>query len=83
MVVIRRLALIITKGSIGQRLHTVVTRATYGALTGERLNIHERNARNFMVSQPHLAKRGVTMEGNKMIMGKHTCLLFNQLKKNP
>ncbi|RVW14416.1 hypothetical protein CK203_090507 [Vitis vinifera] len=36
-----------------------------------------------MVSQPHPAKSRVKMEGSKGIMGKPTCPLFNQLKKNP
>ena len=36
----------------------------------ESLEIHGRNAGNFMVSQPHLTKSGVTMEGNKGIMRK-------------
>ena len=60
----------------------MITGITWGALTIRSSDIHEKNARNFMVSQPNLAKSGVTMEGNKGIMGKKTCLLSSQLKKN-
>ena len=80
---IKRLALLITKGLISQGLQIVITRITYGALTVRNLDIHGKNVGNFMVSQLHLAKNGVTMEANKGIMGKQTCLLLIQLKKNP
>ena len=56
---------------------------TYDALTASSLDIHERSLGNFMVNKPHPAKSGVKMEGSKGIMGKPTCPLFNQLKKNP
>ena len=81
--VIKRLALLIIKRLIDQEFQTVITGITYSALTARSLDIHERNARNFMVSQPHLAKSGVTMEGNGGIMSKLTCLKFSQSKKNP
>ena len=55
-------------------LQTVITGRTYGALIAIRLDIHVRNDENFMASQPHLAKSGVTMEGSRGIMGKNTCL---------
>ena len=42
-----------------------------------------KNDRNFMVSQLHQAKNGVTMEDNRGIMGTQTCPLLNQMKKNP
>ena len=53
----------------------------YSVLTTRSLDIHGRNAGNFIVSQLHPTKSGVTIEGNKGIMGKQTCLLFNQLNK--
>ncbi|RVW91351.1 hypothetical protein CK203_035401 [Vitis vinifera] len=46
--VIRRLVLLITKRLIDQDLQIVITRITYGALTARSLDIHRRNARNFM-----------------------------------
>ena len=61
----------------------MITRINDGALTARRLDIHRRNTGNFMVSQPHLAKSEVTIERSKGIIGKHTCLMFNQLKENP
>ncbi|KAL6335499.1 hypothetical protein AAG906_029742 [Vitis piasezkii] len=77
--VIKRLAILITKRLIDQELQTVKKGITYGALTTKSLDIHRRNARNFMVSQQHPTKNGITMEGNKGIMGKPTCPLgFNQ-----
>ena len=42
----------------------MITGITNGALTARSLDIHGRNVGNLMVSQPHLAKSGVTMEGN-------------------
>ena len=66
--VIRRLVLLITKRLIDQDLQIVITRITYGALTARSLDIHGRNAGNFMVRQPHLAKGGATMEGSKGII---------------
>ncbi|RVW16541.1 hypothetical protein CK203_069457 [Vitis vinifera] len=45
---IRRLALLITKGPIGQRLQTVITEITYAALTVRNLDIHGKNVENFM-----------------------------------
>ena len=82
-VMIRRLALLITKGLIDQRLQTVIILITYGALTVRNLDIHEKNVGNFMVSQLHLAKSGITREDNRGIMGKQTCPLLSQIKKNP
>ena len=48
--------------------------------TTRRLDIYEGNVGNFIVSNP--AKSGVTMESSIGIMDKHTCLLFNQLKRS-
>ena len=61
---IRRLALLITKGLIGQRLQIVIIGITYGGLIVRNLDIRGKNVGNFMVSQLHLAKSGVTMEDN-------------------
>ena len=80
---IRWLALLITKGVIGQGIQTVIIGITYGAFLVKTLDIHGRNVGNSMVSQPHLTKSGVTIDDNGEIMSKHTCVLFNQLKKNP
>ena len=49
--------------------------------TTRRLDIYEGNVGNFIVRNP--AKSGVTMESSIGIMDKHTCLLFNRLKKDP
>ena len=43
----------------------------------------QEGARNSMVSHQHLAKNGATKEDNRGIMGKHTCPLYNQLKRDP
>ena len=71
------------KELVGQGFQIVITGITYNALTARRQDIHESNGGNSMASHPHLAKSEVTMEGSRGIMGKHTCLLFNQLKKYP
>ena len=71
------------KELVGQGFQIVITWITYDALTARRQDIHESNGGNSMASHPHLAKSEVTMEGSRGIMGKHTCLLFNQLKKYP
>ena len=78
-----RLSLLITKGLIDQGLQIMIIVITYGALTVRNLDIHKKNVGNFIVSQLHLAKSGDTTEGNRGIIGKQTCLLLNQLKKNP
>ena len=49
-----RLALLITKGFIGQRLQTVITGITYGALTVKNLDTHKKNVGNFMVSPNYI-----------------------------
>ena len=49
-----RLALLITKGLIGQRLQTVITGITYGALTVKNLDTHKKNVGNFMVSPNYI-----------------------------
>ena len=61
----------------------MITRITYGALTARRQGIHGSDVGNSMANHLHLTKSGLTMESNKGIMGKHTCLMFNQLKKDP
>ena len=71
---IRRLALLITKGPIGQRLQTVITEITYAALTVRNLDIHGKNVENFMVSQLHLAKSGV----NNQSMSRLNRFLVNE-----
>ena len=75
--VIKRLAILITKRLIEQELQTVKKGITYGALTTKSLDIHGRSAKNFMVSQPQLAKSRVTIKGSRGIMNKHTYLLFS------
>ena len=49
-----RLALRITKGLISQRLQTVITRTTYGALTVKNLDIHKKNVGNFTVNPNYI-----------------------------
>ena len=55
----------------------MITRITYNSLTAKKQDIYRSDVGNFMTSHQHLAKCRVTMEGNKWIMGKQTCLLYN------
>ena len=61
----------------------MITGTTYGALIARKQDIHKSGARNSMERHQHLAKGGATMKGNRGIMGKHTCPLYNQLKGDP
>ena len=79
---IKRQALLITKQLINQGTQIVITRITYDALIAKKQNIHENDVGSSMASYQHLAKNGVTMEGSKGLMGKHTYLLYNQLKRD-
>ena len=80
---IRRQAPLTTKGLSGQGSQTMITGTTYGALIARKQDIHKSGAGNSMERHQHLAKGGATMKGNRGIMGKHTCPLYNQLKEDP
>ena len=60
----------------------MITSMASGALTTEMQDIHGSDVGNSIASHQHLVKSGITMEGSKGIMGKHTFLLYNQLKRD-
>lgn len=80
---VKRQAILTIRGLISQGTQIVITGTTYGVLTTRRQDIHGSGVGNSMDNHLHLAESEATMEGIRGIMSKHTCPLYNQLKRDP